>query len=258
MPDAVNLGHAGISSQYCIDICYKGDEGQRDEVPFAVELYLVGVLPLVNLKMIGLAKDWDIDTIIKNCTETKYAAVELRTTHAHKVELNLTPAQRAEVKKKFADSPVRLVSLGSTYEYHSEDPAVVKQNIEGSKEYAVLAKNVGAKGIKVRPNRLMTDKGIPEEQTLKQIGVALHEVGEFAKGIGIDIYVEVHGRGTSRVPRMKTIMDHADHDNVFVTWNCNPTDLEDGGFDQNFELLKSKIKITFLIFPYFFIKFNRS
>jgi hypothetical protein len=33
----------------------------------------------------NLAKNWDIETIIKNCTETKFLGVELRTTHAHGV-----------------------------------------------------------------------------------------------------------------------------------------------------------------------------
>ncbi|HUU13448.1 MAG TPA: sugar phosphate isomerase/epimerase, partial [Terriglobia bacterium] len=31
----------------------------------------------------NLAKDWDIDTIIKNCQATGFEAVELRTTHKH-------------------------------------------------------------------------------------------------------------------------------------------------------------------------------
>ena len=35
----------------------------------------------------NLAKDWDIPTIIKNCEEAKFDGVELRTTHAHGVEV---------------------------------------------------------------------------------------------------------------------------------------------------------------------------
>ena len=34
----------------------------------------------------NIAKDWDVPTIIKNLTEVGMDAVELRTTHAHKVE----------------------------------------------------------------------------------------------------------------------------------------------------------------------------
>lgn len=196
----------------------------------------------LGLVTYNIAKEWDVDTIIKNCTETEYEGAELRTTHAHKVELDLTAKQRREVKKKFEDSPVKLLTLGSTYEYHSNDPAELRKNIEGAKEYTILAKDVGASGIKVRPNGLMVDKGVPEEETLKQIGVSLNEVGKFAEDYGIQVRVEVHGPGTSSVPRMKKIMDYADCDNVIACWNCNKTDLEDGGFESNYNLLKSKIK----------------
>lgn len=195
----------------------------------------------LGLVTYNLAKDWDLDTIIKNCIETKYEGVELRTTHAHKVELNLTQKQRAEVKKKFEDSPITLLTLGSTYEYHSDDPAEVKRNIEGAKEYAILARDVGASGIKVRPNGLMVKKGIPEEKTLEQIGTSINEVGKYAKDYGIEVRVEVHGPGTSSVPRMKKIFDYADCDNVIACWNCNDTDLEDGGFEANYNLLKDRI-----------------
>lgn len=195
----------------------------------------------LGLVTYNLARDWDIDTIIKNCTETKFEGVELRTTHAHKVEVELNSARRKEVGKKFEDSSVRLLSLGSAFEYHSDDPDVVRKNIEGTKEYTILARDVGAEGVKVRPNGLMVKKGIPEEKTLEQIGKSLKEVGEFARDYGIEIRLEVHGRDTSRLPRIKKIMDYADCDNVFVCWNSNATDLLDEGLEANFNLVKSKI-----------------
>ncbi len=195
----------------------------------------------LGLVTYNLAKDWDVDTIIKNCTETKYEAVELRTTHAHKVEVELTPDQRAEVRKKFADSPVRLASLGSVFEFDSPDPDVLRKNIEGAKEYILLARDVGAAGIKMRPNRLHVKEGVAEETTLKQIGESLREIGEFGRNQSVEIRLEVHGSDTSRIPRAKKILDYADHNNVFVCWNSNQTDLDDGGLEKNFALLKDKI-----------------
>jgi len=195
----------------------------------------------LGLVTYNLARDWDIDTIIKNCTETKFEGVELRTTHAHKVEVELNSDQRKEVGKKFEDSSVKLLSLGSAFEYHSDDPAVVRKNIEGTKEYSILARDVGAEGVKVRPNGLMVKNGIPEEKTLEQIGKSLKEVGEFARDYGIEIRLEVHGRDTNRLPRIKKIMDYADCDNVFVCWNSNAADLLDEGLEANFNLVKSKI-----------------
>ncbi|MCK4965908.1 hypothetical protein KAS50_02690, partial [bacterium] len=37
------------------------------------------------------------------------------------------------------------------------------------------------------------------------------------------------------------ILNAADCSNVYVNWNCNSTDTEDGGLDANFNLVKDKI-----------------
>src|SRR5437763_961273 len=59
----------------------------------------------------NIAKDWDLPTIIKNCAEAKLQGVELRTGHAHHVEVNLNKEQRAEVKQRFRDAAVELMGL---------------------------------------------------------------------------------------------------------------------------------------------------
>jgi len=203
-------------------------------------------LPPLRLGLVtyNLAKDWDLKTILKNCTEAKFEAVELRATHAHGVEVSLTQERRREVRALFQGSPVRLASLGSAFEFHSADPAEVRKNIEGAKEYAKLAADVGAQGIKVRPNGLQTRKGIPAEDTLRQIGRSLAEVGEAAGQLGVEVRVEVHGGDTSRLPNMRKILDQAAHPNVFVCWNSNDSDLLDGGLEENFALVKEKIRFV--------------
>jgi sugar phosphate isomerase/epimerase len=192
----------------------------------------------------NLAKDWDIATIIKNCTEAKFEGVELRTTHKHGVEVTLNPAQRSEVRKRFADSPVKLWSLGSAFDYHTPDSTKLQNDIAATKEYIVLAQDVGATGVKVRPNAL--PKEVPVEKTVAQIGRALRELGEFAKDHGQQIRLEVHGTGTSLLPNIRRIMDVADHPAVGVCWNSNPTDLDGEGFDHNFDLVKHRINLVHL------------
>jgi sugar phosphate isomerase/epimerase len=187
----------------------------------------------------NLAMDWDIPTIIKNCTEAKFEGVELRTSHKHGVEVTLSQDQRADVKKRFADSPVALVSLGSAFDYHTPDQAKLKKDIAATKDYLVLAHDVGAAGIKVRPNGL--PKEVPVEKTLEQIGRSLRELGEFAAGHGQKLFLEVHGGGTSLLPNIRKIMDVAAHPNVGVCWNSNATDLVGDGFDHNFNLVKKQI-----------------
>lgn len=188
----------------------------------------------------NIAKDWDIPTIIKNLTEVGFDAVELRTTHRHGVEISLPAAARAEVRKQFEASAVKIGGLGTTCEYHSADAGVVRKNIDETKEWVKLAKDVGSPGVKVRPNGLRKD--VPEDRTLEQIGKALAECGAFAREHDVMIQLEVHGAETQRLPRIRKILDYGgNHPNVRVCWNSNQTDLMDGGFESNFTLVRSQI-----------------
>jgi sugar phosphate isomerase/epimerase len=202
--------------------------------------YLTGVSSMhLGTVTYNLAKDWDIGTIIKNCMDARFEGVELRTTHRHGVEVTLSRTERAEVRKRFADSPVQLVSLGSAFDYHTPDATKLRKDVEATKEYLQLAADVGATGVKVRPNAL--PKEVSVERTLEQIGRSLGELGGVAKGLGQQIRLEVHGGGTSLLPNIRRIMDVADHESVGVCWNSNPTDLDGDGFDANFDLVKGKI-----------------
>ncbi len=195
----------------------------------------------LGLMTYTLAKDWDIETIIKNCTETGFEHVELRTTHAHGVEVTLSKAQRLDVRKRFEDAGIQL-SLASGFGYHYPDPAELRKHIEGTKEYTLLAHDLGALGIRVFPNALLVDQGIPEEQTLRQIGKSLAEVGEFAHDYGVEIRVCVHGRGTNVISKIKKMIDYADSPHVYVNWNCDLNDMKGPGFEANFNSVQDRIR----------------
>jgi sugar phosphate isomerase/epimerase len=189
----------------------------------------------LGLVTYNLAKDWDVDTIIKNCEATGFEGTELRTTHKHGVEPTLSKASRAEVKKKFEDSPVRLVSLGSTCSFQSPDPAEVERNIQTTREFCELAHDVGAIGVKVRPNGFPPD--VPHEKTLDQIGRALAKCGDIARDNGVEIWLEVHGRGTQQPKNIYRIMTVANHPAVGICWNSNPPDVIGGSVRENFDLI---------------------
>jgi len=182
------------------------------------------------------AKDWDLPTIIANCERTGYLGVELRVDHAHKVETNLSANQRAEVKKRFADSPVDCIGYGANFEYHSPDPAALRKNIEGTKEYIKLCKDIGATGIKVKPNGIPAD--VPREKTIAQIAASLNEVGKFARDFGQLVRVEVHGNISQEIPNMRAIFEQVTEKNVKMCWNCNDQDLLPPGLEPNFNSVK--------------------
>jgi len=196
----------------------------------------------LGLVTYNLAKNWDIPTIIRMCSETGFEAVELRTTHAHGVEPSLDEEQRRAVKKAFEDSPIRLLSLGTVCEYHAVEKEEVIRNIEMTKEFIRLAYDVGALGVKVRPNGLQVERGVPVAHTLKQIGYSLRECGDYAEDYGVEVWLEVHGKGTSDLRYIKRIMEITDHKNVGVCWNSNETDVINGSIKETFNLVKKWIR----------------
>lgn len=187
-------------------------------------------------------KDWDLPTLITNCEKTGLDAVELRTEHAHGVEISLSKPQRQEVKKMFAGSSVTCVGYGSNFEYHSPDADKLRWNIDQTKEYVKLCKDIGAAGLKVKPNTLPPE--VPAEKTIAQIAASLNEVGRFAKDYGQLIRVEAHGRFTSELPNMKAIFEQVTEKNVKICWNSNPVDLNPPGIEGNFDMVKKWIGDT--------------
>ena len=185
------------------------------------------------------AKDWDIPTIIKNCNEAGITGVELRVEHAHKVSLDLTTAQRKEVKKQFAGSGVEIVGMGTNEQYDWPDPDRLKKAIETTKQWLQLSKDIGGSGVKVKPNQFR--QGVEKDKTLEQIGRSLNELGIYAKDMGQKLRLEVHGEGTQELPNIKRIMDFVETDGTTVCWNCNDQDLLAPGLEYNFNLVKNRI-----------------
>jgi sugar phosphate isomerase/epimerase len=188
----------------------------------------------------NVLKDMDVETLVRTLEGAGFEAVELRTGHKHGVEPSIDAAERRRIQALFARSKVRLLSFGTTCEFHSPDEAVRRKNIEDGKRFIDLAHDTGALGIKVRPNGL--PKEVPVETTIATIGAGLRELGDAGAKMGIEIWMEVHGRDTQAPPIAAAIMKATRHPNVGLCWNSNPTDVVNGSVKPSFDLLRPWIK----------------
>ncbi|MCX6221307.1 MAG: TIM barrel protein [Bacteroidia bacterium] len=184
-------------------------------------------------------KDWDQDMLIKNLTASAIHGVELRVEHAHKVSTALTAEERKTVRKKFSDSPVQIIGMGTNQQYDYPEPAKLRESIEQTKAFFQLSHDIGGLGVKVKPNQFRV--GIPHEKTIEQIGLALNELAKFGADMGQKLRLEVHGNETQELPNIKAIMDVANHPNATVCWNCNSQDLNGKGLEANFNLVKDRL-----------------
>ncbi len=188
-------------------------------------------------------KDWDVPTLIANCSKAGVFGVELRTSqsYAHGVELELDARQRREVKKQFEDSPICLVGIASGERYDSPEEAKLKAAIENTKAYVKLSQDVGGSGVRVFPNSF--HDGVPREKTIEQIAKALNVVGEFAADYGQEIRLEAHGNA-GELPTIRAIMEKVVQPSVRVKLNSAKRDTTGKGFESQFNLVKDLLGET--------------
>ena len=214
----------------------------------AMPAALLGASKRVNHIQFGFTtylwgRDWDLPTLIANCTELKAFAVEMRVEmkSAHGVELELDAAQRRAVKQRFADSPVKVLGLATGERFDYPDPQKVSASIEKAKRYAELSHDIGGAAIRVFPNDF--HPAVPQEKTIDQIARSLNEVAKGAAEYGQFVRLENHG-SAGRLTTLKKILDQVDQKNLGVKLNSDAKDAVDGAFAANFALVKNRLGDT--------------
>ncbi len=193
------------------------------------------IQPRFGLVTYNWGKDWDLPMLLANCEAANLLGVELRSTHAHGVEPDISADKRREVKKRFDDSPVTCLGPGSNEHFDDPNPTVVKKAIAATKEFLQLSQDIGATGVKVKPNDF--HEGVEKEKTIAQIGAALHELAKFGADLGQEVRLEVHGQ-LAPPHYIEQVIKAADHPNAKVCWNCNQPDLDGDGLEANFARLR--------------------
>ena len=130
---------------------------------------------------------------------TGLRGVELRTTHKHGVEPSLDESaaqgRRQAVRRQRASS---WSAWARACEYHSPDPAVVKKNIDETKAFIRLATTCGGSGREGPPQRLAAGRAGRTRRSSRSAGRST-KCAAFGEGYGVEIRLEIHGRGTSRI-----------------------------------------------------------
>ncbi len=201
--------------------------GRANKMRFGFTTYLWG-------------REWDVPALIANCIELKAYGIEMRVEMkaAHGVELEIGGAQRREVKKRFAGSPVKVLGLATSERFDHVEPETLKAAIEKAKRHAQLSHDIGGRGIRVFPNDFHQE--VPREKTIEQIAKGVSEVARSAARLGQIIRLENHG-SAGRLTTLKTILDRIPEKNVGVMLNSDSRDAAGGKFEENFNLVKNRL-----------------
>ena len=184
-------------------------------------------------------KDWDIPTMIANCTKAGALGVELRTSdhYAHGVELEIDADRRREVRKLFADSPVTLIGPGQQREVRL---ARCREAQGGHREHQALSRSqprhrrLGRAGVSQR----FPEGHSPRADASRRSPRASNAVGAYAADCGQQVRLECHG-SAGDLPSIRAIMEQVTQRSVRVKLNSEAAQHGRAkGFEHNFNLVK--------------------
>jgi sugar phosphate isomerase/epimerase len=174
--------------------------------------------PLLAFSTLG-CPSWNFSQVLQNAAANQYSGIEIRGINGD-LDLPKHPifsaTQIAATRRQVSDAGLKIVNLGSSANMHFLDPKKRKTNLDEAKKYIELASQLACPFIRVFPNDLPKDQ--PEAATIDAIIQALRELGDFAKGSGVKVLLESHGK-VIQSDMLLHIMQATNHKQVGLVWD---------------------------------------
>jgi sugar phosphate isomerase/epimerase len=176
--------------------------------------------PLLAFSTLG-CPDWSFDEIVARGVEYGYDGVEIRLIERETDLLQrpeFRPPQLAERQRQLGDAGFRVCGLASSVRFEETDSATRAAQLAAGRAYCDLAREFGAKFIRVFGDRLVADRD--ETEQLDWIASGLQRLGEYAATVGIEILIETHG-DFCRSDKMVALMNRVSCPAVGVLWDTH-------------------------------------
>lgn len=182
----------------------------------------------------NMARHWELAELIKVARLGGFSGLELRAEagHKHGVELETSAEERRAIRYQVQDACLEVAGISTSSRFDTPDATKRREVVERSKRYIELAADVNAGQIRVFGNDMPkegVDGGAPpaREDVMRYVGDSLRELGEFAEPHGVNVMLEMHGQFNYWHFAM-TAVEHADHPQVSILYNCDNRDLVGG------------------------------
>lgn len=174
--------------------------------------------PLLAFSTLG-CPSWNFSQVLQNAAANQYSGIEIRGINGD-LDLPKHPifsaTQIAATRRQVSDAGLKIVNLGSSANMHFLDPKKRQANLDEAKKYIELASQLACPFVRVFPNDLPKDQ--PEVATVDAIIQALRELGDFAKGSGVKVLLESHGK-VIQSDMLLHIMQATNHKQVGLVWD---------------------------------------
>ncbi len=151
---------------------------------------------------------WPWPRILDFAAEHQFASIELRgiLTNMDLTKVpELAPERIADAKRQLAAHGLVVSDLGASAQMHDMDPVKHAAQLDEARRFIDLAHALGAPYVRVF-----------------HIAGALHELGDYAKGKGVEVIIESHGDFTDS-PSLLELLQRADSPNVALLWDAHHT-----------------------------------
>ncbi len=176
---------------------------------------------LLSFSTLG-CPDWTFQQIVDFAVLHRYNGIEVR---GIRRELDLTKCpefsskqNRVDTLKVMQDKGLVFIDLGSSATLHFADATTRLKNLDEGRRFIDLAHDIQCPNIRVFPNNFPKDQD--RNQTIELIVKGLLELGDYAKGSGVNVLMETHG-DVVRIADIENIMKAAKHPQVGLIWDIS-------------------------------------
>ena len=171
-----------------------------------------------------------------------YDGIELRldSGHAHGVEVEAAPAQRAAIKRQASEAGIALACLATSLKF--ANATAVDETLRQAHERIDLAGDVGAPAMRIFGGQLA--KGFSREQAIGLMVRSLRSVADHAAERGVALCLETHDDWCDPA-HVAAVLERVAHRAVGANWDIlHPQRVCNVGIDEAFQTLKPWIRHT--------------
>ncbi len=194
----------------------------------------------LGLMAYQLAKEWDAETTARMCKEGKMESFEFfaHPDYKQKISLDMPASEAKKIRKSFGDNGVAIAGLAITERYDWPNIAQVKEAVARTKQYVLLAVDMGAPRLRVLGDQLHPTE--PKAWTISRVSNALTELVHYSAGLGVDMAFEMHN-GFANWDDAVEVVKRVNHPRCYLVHNSQPQNTPPEDFDRVFEIIRPYI-----------------
>jgi sugar phosphate isomerase/epimerase len=186
-----------------------------------------------------ICADWTLDKTIEVSRANGYAGVEFRaeSDQKHGVELEATPEQRREIRRKLEDAYLEAACISTSQCLHWTDKKKRQEAVDRAKRFVDLAADIDCEAVRVFGDGDQIAAEADAREAIAITGEALREVADHADDTPVIAVFEMHGQFNLWKYATGVVLA-ADSPSAALNYNCDKRDLVAGSVKETYARIR--------------------